>query len=172
MTKMPDTSQLPYLIKLLDDDSEIVRQSVTEALRAYGPQLESELAQLPDPPNQNQLAQIQELIGEPQSAPPPPQFKPGQLVKHKRYGYRGVVVAVDHTCQATEAWYQSNRTQPDRNQPWYHVLVHDSDQTTYAAQSSIEADDSEQEINHPWLDEFFTDFVDGQYIRNQRPWLT
>jgi len=168
---MPDTSQLPYLLKLLDDDSETVRQSVIQAFRAFGSRLEAELCRLPDPPNQAQLEQIRKLV-----APPPqepiPQFKPGQLVKHKRYGYRGVVVAVDHTCQATEAWYKSNRTQPDRNQPWYHVLVHNSDQTTYAAQTSLEIDPSNEEIEHPWLDEFFNDFVDGQYIRNQRPWLT
>jgi hemimethylated DNA binding protein len=52
------------------------------------------------------------------------------------------------------------------------VLVHNSDQTTYAAQSNLEADDSEDMITHPWLDDFFSDFANGQYIRNSRPWLT
>ena len=168
---MPNPNQLPHLLKLLDDDSETVRQSVADALRAYGNQLNAELAQLPEPPDQDQMTQIQKLLGEHTDAPEA-LFKPGQLVKHKRYGYRGIVVAVDLTCQATDAWYQNNLTQPNRNQPWYHVLVHNSDQTTYAAQTSLEADTSNEEINHPWLEEFFSDFVNGQYIRNKRPWLT
>ena len=29
-----------------------------------------------------------------------PMFAPGDLVHHRRYGYRGVLVAVDRTCQA------------------------------------------------------------------------
>lgn len=171
---MPSNSQLPHLLKLLDDDSETVRQSVTQALRAYGPQLNSELAQLAEPPDQDQMIQIQKLMGDngDNKDAPNPLFKPGQLIKHKRYGYRGIVVAVDLTCQATEAWYQNNLTKPNRDQPWYHVLVHDSDQTTYAAQTSLEADTNDEEINHPWLEEFFSDFVNGQYIRNKRPWLT
>jgi len=168
---MSNTEQLPHLLKLLDDDSETVRQSVAQALRAFGPHLNNELAQLDEPPVQNQMTQIQQLI-EAHTDAPAPQFKPGQLIKHKRYGYRGIVVAVDLTCQATEAWYQNNLTQPNRDQPWYHVLVHDSDQTTYAAQTSLEADTSDEEINHPWLEEFFSDFINGQYIRNKRPWLT
>lgn len=166
---MPDTTQLPHLLNLLDDESETVRDSVAQALKAFGPDLEIELSKLPEPPDSKQLQTIRAMVGPDEQEP---EFKPGQLVKHKRYGYRGVVVALDHTCQATAAWYENNRTQPDRDQPWYHVLVHNSDQTTYAAQTSLEADDSEEDINHPWVKDFFTDFHDGQYIRNNRPWLT
>ena len=56
----------------------------------------------------------------------PARFQPGHLVRHRRYGYRGVVVALDLECGAGDDWYRSNRTQPDRDQPWYHVLVHGS----------------------------------------------
>ena len=38
-----DPRQLPFLIKLLDDDSEVVRESVLDALSAFGTRLESEL---------------------------------------------------------------------------------------------------------------------------------
>ena len=41
-----------------------------------------------------------------------PQFAIGQVVQHLRYGYRGVIVAYDQTCQADESWYQRNQTQP------------------------------------------------------------
>ncbi len=99
-----------------------------------------------------------------------PHFVPGELVQHKRYGYRAVVVAVDPYCRAGEVWYQSNQTQPSRNQPWYYLLVHDSETTTYAAQGNLESDMLEEPIVHPLLEMFFGDFDDGRYERNERPW--
>lgn len=97
-------------------------------------------------------------------------FRPGQLVRHRRYGYRGVVVDFDQTCKANENWYQANQTQPDRNQPWYHVLVHKTTQTTYAAQTSLLADNSAEPVLHPLVPHFFSDFVNGEYVRNDTPW--
>ena len=103
--------------------------------------------------------------------PTKPNFKTGQLVRHKRYGYRGVIVDFDPTCKADQQWYQSNQTQPEQNQPWYHVLVHNSDQVTYPAQSSLTEDTSNQPIEHPLLSHFFSEFMlDGKYLRNDRPW--
>jgi len=99
-------------------------------------------------------------------------FEPGQLVRHRRYGYRGVVVERDESCQADEAWYQKNQTQPDRNQPWYHVLVSDSSSCTYAAAENLIADESGLPISHPLLAYFFDAFEDGRYIRNEQPWPT
>jgi heat shock protein HspQ len=99
-----------------------------------------------------------------------PLFRPGQLVKHKRYGYRGVIVDLDPCCTAEEGWYASNQTQPERNQPWYHVLVHNSESITYPAQENLVADRSNQPINHSLIEVFFSSFVDGHYIRNDCPW--
>jgi len=99
-----------------------------------------------------------------------PRYHPGQLVRHRRYGYRGVVVDFDLICNADEAWYRSNQTQPGRNQPWYHVLVHDSANTTYAAQTSLEADTRSAPIIHPYIEHFFTEFTGDRYVRNDRPW--
>lgn len=89
----------------------------------------------------------------------------GELVTHKRYGYRGVIVAVDPRCMAGKTWYQSNQTQPTREQPWYHVLVHESGGiSTYVAQSNLAADPSSQPIDHPRIQCYFADFKDGRYI--------
>jgi heat shock protein HspQ len=99
-----------------------------------------------------------------------PRFQPGQLVRHVRYGYRGVVVEVDSCCRAPDAWYQANRTQPDRSQPWYHVLVHGGGNVTYAAQTSLSADPSAAPIDHPLIDAFFDAFDGNTYARNDRPW--
>ncbi|MFT5049408.1 MAG: heat shock protein HspQ [Chlamydiales bacterium] len=104
------------------------------------------------------------------SSSSPARFQPGQLVRHRRYGYRGVVAALDLKCRADEQWYQSNKTQPGRDQPWYHVLVHGSHQTTYAAESSLMPDRTGGEIAHPLVEEFFSEFVHGAYVRNSQPW--
>ena len=54
-------------------------------------------------------------------------FREGQIVRHLRYAYRGVVVGYDRTCQADDAWYdfqtRGKGYRPTRDQPWYHVLV-------------------------------------------------
>jgi len=100
-----------------------------------------------------------------------PHFSVGQLVRHRRYGYRGVVVAVDERCMADHNWYMRNRTQPDQNQPWYHVMVDGSATVTYAAQSNLSADASREPIDHPLINEFFSGFCGGRYQRNDRPWM-
>jgi len=90
-------------------------------------------------------------------------FKVGELVHHKRYDYRGVIVEWDPACKATDEWYARNQTQPDRDQPWYHVLVDGSAQTTYVAQQNLESDPSKKPIKHPLLPKFFQSYYEGRY---------
>ena len=98
-------------------------------------------------------------------------FFVGQVVHHHRFDYRGVVYDVDATFQGTDEWYdQVARSRPPKDQPWYHVLVDGSDQSYYPAQTSLEADVSAEEVCNPYVSEFFSDFLDGRYIRNDRPW--
>ncbi len=97
-------------------------------------------------------------------------YAPGDLVRHRRYGYRGVVVAVDSSCQASETWYQSNQTQPDKMQPWYHVLVHGAAHTTYAAEENLDADPEGGPVAHPLVEQFFSGFRGNRYVRNETPW--
>ena len=97
-------------------------------------------------------------------------FKEGQLVHHRRHDYRGVIVATDERCMADDEWYESNMTQPQRDQPWYHVLVDGSMRTTYVAETNLERDSTGEPVAHPLVAHFFSDFVDGQYVRNEREW--
>ena len=178
---MGPSAQLPYLLKLLDDTSPTVRAAIKRALESFGPTLEEELARLDIPATAKQIAQISWLLDGPEStstyadtadevSDAAAGFAVGQLVRHSSYDYRGVVVASDLTCRAEDDWYLANRTQPDREQPWYHVLVHGSHEVTYAAQSSLEADDSEAQVDHPLVSKFFSAFHDGRYVRNDNPW--
>lgn len=104
------------------------------------------------------------------SDPQRPVFEPGQLVQHRRYGYRGVIVDRDDACQADDEWYAKNQTQPDRDQPWYHVLVDQSATCTYAASENLLEDVSGLPISHPLLAQFFSAFQGGRYVRNDEPW--
>ena len=97
-------------------------------------------------------------------------FEVGTLVQHRRYGYRGVVVAVDDVCRADDAWYGKNQTRPDRNQPWHHVLVHGTPSVTYAAGENLTADTDHTEIHHTLVAEFFSSFDGEAYVRNDRTW--
>ncbi len=102
-----------------------------------------------------------------------PEFALGDLVEHVRYGYRGVVVDFDMTCHASELWFNTNQTQPNRDQPWYHVLVDVSAITTYAAQTSLCHDPSPGVRQHRMLGRYFLGFdeVSKRYLRNDEPWI-
>ena len=100
----------------------------------------------------------------------PNRFAPGDLVRHRRYDYRGVIVDFDPVCKAAEEWYRANRTQPSRDQPWYHVLVGGGHHSTYAAEDSLVAEWEPAEIDHPLVPRFFTAFTGDHYLRNDQPW--
>jgi heat shock protein HspQ len=93
----------------------------------------------------------------------------GQLVRHKIFRYRGVVVDVDPIFMLSDDWYERiAKSRPPKDEPWYHILVHDSDQNTYVAQRNLEPDASVDPIDHPALNRHFSGFTNGRYISSQR----
>ncbi len=92
-------------------------------------------------------------------------FAIGQLVDHQRFGYRGVVVDVDPTFQLSEEWYdQVARSRPPKDKPWYHVLVHQSEQVTYVAERHLDKSADSSPIQHPQIAEYFEEFRAGSYV--------
>ncbi len=59
---MTDTKQLPFILKLLDDDSEEVEMAVAAALADYGTSLSWALSELQNPPEDWQIERIRALI--------------------------------------------------------------------------------------------------------------
>ena len=57
--------------------------------------------------------------------PPHVTFRVGQVVKHKKWGYRGVIIAWDETANAPAEWLREMHKENKewRNQPNYSVLV-------------------------------------------------
>ena len=92
-------------------------------------------------------------------------FSIGDIIHHFRFDYRGVIYDVDATFQGTEEWYnQMAKSKPPRDQPWYHVLVDQSASMTYVAERNLEADSSSTPIEHPLVDQYFSQFKNGKYI--------
>ncbi len=93
------------------------------------------------------------------------EFRVGQLVNHKLFGYRGVVVDVDATFQGDDEWYESvAQSRPPKDRPWYRVLVHDAEHMTYVAERNLEPDASGEPVRHPALGEVLGAFRDGRYL--------
>ncbi|KAF2871035.1 Hemimethylated DNA-binding protein YccV like-domain-containing protein [Massariosphaeria phaeospora] len=66
-------------------------------------------------------------------------FRVGQLFKHKRYHYEGVITGWDTSCDAGEDWIQNmgvDRLAGGREQAFYHVLVCDKS-IRYVAEENI-----------------------------------
>ena len=101
-----------------------------------------------------------------------PKFQTGDIISHKKYGYRGVIVHIDPIFQGEENWYLSNQTQPSKEQPWYFVLVNGNQQVTYVAEENLKYDNSANPVVHPMLNLFFFGYVAelNRYTRNSVPW--
>jgi heat shock protein HspQ len=94
----------------------------------------------------------------------------GQVIRHQRFGYRGVVIDIDATFQGTDEWYeQVARSRPPKDAPWYHVLVHDAGHSTYVAERHLEEDSSDEPIRHPHLRHFFDRRQGSLYQKTDRP---
>ena len=91
-------------------------------------------------------------------------FHIGQLVHHRMFDSRGVILDVDPVFMGSEEWYeQVARSRPPRDKPWYRVLVHGGRHETYVAERNLEADESRDPIEHPRLSEFFSGYNGSSY---------
>lgn len=91
-------------------------------------------------------------------------FNIGQVIQHRNFNYRGVIVDVDASFQGTDEWYKENaRSYPPKDSPWYHILVDDENVVTYVAEKNIEVDDESVPIEHPMVDEIFSGYDSGKY---------
>lgn len=91
----------------------------------------------------------------------------GQIVRHRKHPFRGVVFDVDAMFSNTDAWYEAipEESRPAKDQPFYHLLA-ENDQTYYVAyvsEQNLVADNSGEPVEHPDLSDLFGDFEDGRY---------
>ena len=93
----------------------------------------------------------------------------GQIIEHKLFNYRGVIIGVDDSMQLSEQWYQQvARSRPPKDKPWYHVLVNDQEQPTYVAEQNLTASQHPAPIKHPFLDHYFSNFKNDRYLLHSK----
>lgn len=94
-------------------------------------------------------------------------FSLGQIIHHRKFDYRGVIFDIDAVFNGTDEWYDAvAKSRPPKNEPWYHVLVDNSEQSTYVAEQNLEHTNSVLPINHPLIKHYFVNFNDGSYSQN------
>jgi heat shock protein HspQ len=92
-------------------------------------------------------------------------FSIGQVVEHRLFGYRGVIIDVDPDFRGSDEWYDTMAlSRPPRDKPWYHVLPHGAEHQTYVAERNLERDESGQPVQHALVKLYFSAFSDGRYI--------
>ena len=101
-----------------------------------------------------------------------PLFNIGDIVKHRIYPFRGVIVDVDPEFSNTEEWYQSipAEIRPSRNQPYYHLMAENTETfyTAYVSQQNLVDDGENGPLEHPDLEEIFSGMEKGKYhLRNE-----
>ncbi|KAH0543989.1 hypothetical protein FGG08_001756 [Glutinoglossum americanum] len=72
-------------------------------------------------------------------------YKVGQVFRHRRYGYQGVVTGWDVECDMDQGWILHNRVDrldKGRHQSFYHVLVEDRS-VRYIAEENMEIEQPE-----------------------------
>ncbi|NWU11426.1 FBX21 protein, partial [Cephalopterus ornatus] len=103
------------------------------------------------------------------------QFRVGQVVSHKRFGYSGVIVGWDVTADSPEEWLQPGyppRKQDLKNTPHYRILINKANgfgkSTAYVPEEEITIIMG-LEVHHPDMETYFTGYDGSKYI--MQPWL-
>ena len=97
-----------------------------------------------------------------------PMFNIGDIVKHRIYPFRGVIVDVDPEFSNTEEWYQSIPAdlRPSKKQPFYHLMAENSETfySAYVSQQNIIMDSDNGPVHHPDLEHMFSGIQKGKYL--------
>ena len=99
-------------------------------------------------------------------------FRLGQVVRHRKHPFRGVVFDVDAVFSNTDEWYESipEDSRPSKDQPFYHLLA-ENDQSYYVAyvsEQNLMPDDSGEPVGHPQAALIFESFEEGHYVLRPR----
>ena len=98
-----------------------------------------------------------------------PLFNIGDIVKHRIYPFRGVIVDVDPEFSNTEEWWNSipKNYRPKKDQPFYHLLAESNDVTyeAYVSEQNLLLDQSKEPVKHPLIEEIFSGKKGASYLK-------
>ena len=91
----------------------------------------------------------------------------GQVVRHRKHPFRGVIFDVDPEFNNTEEWYESipEDTRPAKEQPFYHLLAENDESyyVAYVSEQNLLPDETGEPVDHPEVGDMFHDLENGQY---------
>ena len=94
-------------------------------------------------------------------------FTIGEIVRHRLYPFRGVVIDVDPEFDNTDEWYEAipAEVRPHKDQPFYHLLAENADSyyTAYVSQQNLVADAENGPVGHPDIEELFEGIEGERY---------
>jgi heat shock protein HspQ len=94
-------------------------------------------------------------------------FGIGDVVRHRLFGFRGVIFDIDPVFANTDEWYEAipQDVRPDKDQPFYHLLAENAESSyvAYVSQQNLEQDASDEPIDHPAIGGIFEPFAKGRY---------
>ncbi|WP_239804388.1 heat shock protein HspQ [Croceicoccus hydrothermalis] len=94
-------------------------------------------------------------------------FAIGDVVRHRKHDFRGVIFDIDPVFANSEEWYESipKELRPRREQPYYHLFAEndESSYVAYVSQQNLTEDGISGPVDHPSIEMIFGEFTDGRY---------
>ncbi len=94
-------------------------------------------------------------------------FGIGQVVKHRKYPFRGVIYDVDPVFANTEEWWLAipEDMRPRKDQPFYHLYAEntETEYIAYVSEQNLLPDTSGEPLRHAQIDEMFVRTASGAY---------
>lgn len=94
-------------------------------------------------------------------------FTIGDVVRHRKFGFRGVVFDIDPVFANSDEWYEAipEDLRPRREQPFYHLMAEneESSYVAYVSQENLQDDGEGGPVDHPGLTQLFEEFASGRY---------
>ena len=91
----------------------------------------------------------------------------GQVVRHRKYPFRGVIFDIDPVFANTEEWWQAipEDIRPSKDQPFYHLLAENEESyyVAYVSEQNLLPDDSGEPVGHPEVGTLFGHLRHGKY---------
>ena len=91
----------------------------------------------------------------------------GQIVKHRKYPFRGAIFDIDPTFSNTEEWWLSipEDVRPTKEQPFYHLFAEnaETEYIAYVSEQNLLPDESGKPVRHPQIREMFERTREGGY---------
>ena len=94
-------------------------------------------------------------------------FGIGQVVRHRKYPFRGVIYDVDPIFANTEEWWLAipENVRPRKDQPFYHLYAEntETEYIAYVSEQNLVPDTSGEPLRHAQIAETFERLPDGEY---------